>query len=205
MEEQALQILIAKISALSALAGSIIGALATITSVWLNKKIQESGKVKVFCRFVASKGDGKEFGIYNAGDGSGLIMRVPMWIELCNTSGISRYIRDINIVAFKDGKEISEFTQFQGQNIGKENELSYGNNQAYTLVVEANNTMRFNVEFSLKESDIENIQIDTLKMRYYDEKNKCHFKELYKISDNPVWSIRKFEIKKQWIEVSGRK
>ena len=207
MEQELLQITIAKISALSALVGSIIGALATLSSTWLTKKLQEKGKVSVFCRLVASLPDGREFGIYQSGDGTGMIMRVPMWIEVCNTSGISRFIRDVNVVGCIDKQEICEFIQFQGSNLGKENELIYGDNQAYTFVAEGNSTKRFHVEFAIKQSDLseDSRNINSLRIRYYDEKNKKHTKEFYRITDNPVWSIRKFGYKKQWFEASGKK
>lgn len=207
MNQEVLQVIIAKISALAALGGSVIGALATLASTWLAKHMQEKGSVSVFCRLVASKPDGREFGIYQSGDGTGMIMRIPMWIEVCNTSGISRFIRDINVVGCIGKKEVCEFIQFQGNNLGKENEILYGNNQAYTFVVEGNSTRRFQVEFAVKQFELseEDRNIDSLWIRYYDEKNRKHIKEFYKITDNPIWSIRKFDYKKRWFEASGKK
>ena len=207
MEQEVLQITIAKISAISALAGSVIGALATLASTWLARRMQEKGSISIFCRLVASVPDGKEFGIYQSGSGSGLIMRVPMWIEVCNTSGISRFVRDVNVVGCIGKKEVCEFIQFQGNNLGKENEILYGDNQAYTFVVEANSTKRFQCEFAIKQYDLpeESRLIDSLSIRYYDEKNKKHVNQFYKITDNPVWSIRRFDYKKQWFEASKKK
>ena len=207
MDQEVLQITIAKISALSALAGSIIGALATLSSTWLTKRLQEKGNVSVFCRLVGSLADGKEFGIYKSDDRSGLVMRVPMWVEVCNTSGISRFVRDVNVVGCIGKREVCEFIQFQAYNLGEQNQVIYGDNQAYTLVVEGNSTRRFQVEFAIKQVEIseKDRNIDSLWIRYYDEKNRKHIKEFYKISDNPVWSIRKFDYKRRWFEVSGKK
>lgn len=207
MNQELLQITIAKISALAALLGSFIGAFATLASTWLGQRLRECGKVSVFCRLVGSKSDGREFGIYQSGDGTGMVMRVPMWIEVCNTSGISRFIRDINIVGCIGKKEVCEFVQIQGSNIGKENEDAYGDNQSYTFVVEGNSTKRFYTEFVIKQFELseEVRNFNCLRVRYFDEKNRKYTKEFYKITDNPLWLIRKFSYKKQWFEAREKK
>ena len=89
-----------------------------------------------------------------------------MWIEVCNTSGISRFIRDINIVGYIENKEVCEFVQLQGTNLGKKDETVYGDNQVYTFVVEENSTKRFYTEFAIKQFELqeENRNINRLSL-----------------------------------------
>ena len=110
----------ALISAGAALLGAIIGALATLATTWLNKKIQSSGKVSLYAKIVHSKGEvNAPWGYYRSGIKSGLFMQVPIWLDVCNTCGISRIIRNINLYAYSDKDEVAVFTQIQRMEMAK--------------------------------------------------------------------------------------
>lgn len=129
---------IALISAGAALLGAIIGALASLATIWLNKKIQSHGKILLYAKIVNSKDPiGKPWGFYKIKNKSELYMQVPIWLDVCNTCGISRIIRNVNLYAYANKNEVAVFTQIQRIGDGKE-AILLGNNEAYTFVIPSN-------------------------------------------------------------------
>lgn len=81
--------------------GSVIGAAATLLAAWMTKKMQISGKLTLHLKMVHTKGAiNKPWGFYRSQLKSGLYMRVPLWLDVCNTSGISRIVRNIKKVLY---------------------------------------------------------------------------------------------------------
>lgn len=190
-------IVMALISAGAALLGSVIGASATIMATILNKKMQEKGKVTLYMRHVASN-SGKNWGYYQGS--RGMYFRVPLWVDVINECGIPRIIRDINLYAYKEGKEVKEFTQIQRIGDG-ENAFKFGENEAYTLVIPERSSKRYNLEFMLRKNDIntKEQEFDQLVVMYFDEKNRKYVYNLEKI--NICWKVGELENGKGWIRL----
>jgi len=199
------QFTIAIIAALAAIGGALIGACASLLNTWLSKRVSESGRVDVFCRFVHSKASEECFGIYKSGKTNGLVMRIPMWIEIANTSMTPKYIRDFNIIAFNQEIEVAEFTQMQGINLGTEKEQELGNHQMYSFVVDGKEIKRFDVEFILQDANLtdEEKTFTTLKARYFTESGKKIEKVIYSDDKTIAWKIGAISHKKEWISVNG--
>jgi len=69
---------IALISAGAALLSAIIGALATLVTTWLNKKVQSSGKVSLYAKLANSKGSiNRSWGFYKSEKQIGTIHASP--------------------------------------------------------------------------------------------------------------------------------
>ena len=82
------------------LIGAVIGAVAAIASTWVAKKLQTVGKVSLFAKMVYSKGPvEKACGYYHCQNESGLYLRIPLWLDIVNTSGISRIVRKVTVYA----------------------------------------------------------------------------------------------------------
>ena len=195
---------IAVISAAAALLGSIIGAAATLLATWMSRKMQTNGKLTLHLKMVYTKGGTNEpWGFYRSQLKSGLYMQVPLWIDICNTSGISRIVRNINLYAYKDKKEVASFTQIQRIGDG-ESKIAFGDNESYTLVIPANSARRFNLDFMLRESDIptEDKNFDELILTYFDEKNKIHAFHL--VDMDQCWVEGSLQSKKEWITLDRR-
>ena len=190
-------IVMALISAGAALLGYVIGASATIMATILNKKMQEKGKVTLYMRHVASN-SGKNWGYYQGS--RGMYFRVPLWVDVINECGIPRIIRDINLYAYKEGKEVKEFTQIQRIGDG-ENAFKFGENEAYTLVIPERSSKRYNLEFMLRKNDIntEEQEFDQLVVMYFDEKNRKYVYNLEKI--NICWKVGELKNRKEWIQL----
>lgn len=186
------------ISAAGALLGSIIGAISTLAAIWIERKIQKSGKVVLYARLVYSKGIINEpWGYYRSSDRQGLFMHIPIWLDVCNTCGVTRVIRNINLYAYANKKEIAAFTQIQRREKG-DMVISLGDNESYTLVIPDNSARRFNMEFVLYEKDLLSgeTQFDELILTYFDEKNKIHAFLFSKVEK--CWIEGPLEIKKEW-------
>ncbi len=192
------------ITAGAALLGAIIGALATLASTWLNNKVLTSGKVSLHVKNVYSKGDiNNPWGYYRSHSKSGLFMQVPIWLDVCNTCGVSRILRNVNLYAYAGKDEIGSFTQIQRVGDGEQVTL-LGDNESYTLVIPANCARRFDMNFVLHEQDlpIEKKVFDALILTYFDEKNKIH--AFYFAKPNNCWVEGAFSIEKQWITLDKK-
>lgn len=158
------------------LVGAVIGAGATLLSTWLTKKLQTSGKVTLHIALVGSEArNGLTFGFYEEEFAEGLVMRVPIWLDVCNTSGISRIVRNASLFAYCNKELVAEFAQIQAVDMG-EKRKALGDQESYTVVVPENSARRFNMEFILRKQDIpkENKQFDELIFTCFDEKNRIN-------------------------------
>lgn len=196
------------ISAGAGLTGAVIGAGATLLSTWLTKKIQTSGKVTLHVSLVGSEaGDGTTCGFYLGEIGEGFTMRVPVWLDVCNTCGVSRIVRNVSLFAYYNKQLVAEFAQIQAVDIGEKRKM-LGDQGSYTVVVPGNSARRFSMEFMVREQDLpkENKQFDELIFTYFDEKdriNAFHFINIQNcwiegpIHTEDVWSTK-------WITLNRR-
>ena len=187
------------VSGVIGLSGAVIGALATLVATWLTRKMQEYGKISLFAKMVYSKSSAdKACGYYRSQMGPGLYLRIPLWLDIVNTSGVSRIVRNVNLYACSDKKEIASFTQIQRIGDG-ESAILLGNNEAYTFVIPPNSACRFDVEFMLAERDMsaDEKEFDEIVLSYFDEKNRIHAYHLVNVEF--CWVEKKIPMEKQWI------
>lgn len=195
---------IAVISAGAALLGSVIGAAATLFATWMTKKMQESGELSLHLKLVNTKGTiNKPWGFYKSQMNSGLFMQVPLWLDVCNTSGIPRILRNVNLYAYSNKTEVAAFTQIQRIGDG-ESAVKLGDNESYTLVVPGNSARRFDLDFILHEQELpeDNRNYDELILTYFDEKNTIHafrFTEVEK-----CWTEGSLSVPKNWITLNKK-
>lgn len=190
------------ISAGAALLGAVIGALATLAATWLNKKVQSYGKISLYAKIVYSKGKANmPWGYYKGQDG--LFMQVPIWLDVCNTCGISRIIRNINLHAYSGKDEVATFTQIQRYGDG-EKAIPFGDNECYTLVIPANSARRYNLQFMLHEKELppDKKAFDELILTYFDEKN--NIQAFHFVKPNQCWIEGALKIEKQWISLDKK-
>jgi hypothetical protein len=184
------------------LIGGIIGLLSSLLTTWFSWKLENDGNIKVYCRIVGSSIDHKEFGVYCSEEDEKYI-RVSIWVDMFNTSGLPKFIRDFNVIAFDGVKGIMPFMQIQASGLGKETQHNLGNNQMYSFIIEPHSVKRYETELMLKEKDIKNKdrRITSLKTRYYDEKDQRIECVLYRFKKNDVWKVQLFDYEKEWIKI----
>lgn len=192
------------ISAGAGLTGAVIGAGATLLSTWLTKKLQTSGRVSLFAKIVYIPiGNNQTWGYYTSESKQGLYMAVPLWLDVCNTSGISHILRDVSLSAYSDKKEIASFKQIQRSSDG-EKAVLFGDQESYTLVIPANSAKRFGMLFVLHEAELLSGKkdFDELILTYFDEKNQIHAFHFATVEQ--CWVNGSLPKPKNWIELNRR-
>ena len=181
------------------LGGAVIGAIATLVATWLTKKLQTAGKVSVFAKMVFSKSPtDKAPGYYKSQIRSGLYLRLPLWLDIINTSGISRIVRNVNLSIYNNRKEVATFTQIQRIGSG-DKAILLGDAESYTFVIPANSARRFDVEFILEETELspDKKEFDEIVLSYFDEKNRIHAFHLLDVDF--CWIEKQIPREKMWI------
>ena len=199
-----LQIQSALISAGAALLGSLIGAAASLLAVWLTKRVQASGKVSLYVKMVYSKNSPHNpWGFYRSQQKQGLFFRVPLWLDVVNTCGIPRVIRNFNLYAYREETEVAPFTQVQRIGDG-ENAIPLGDHESYSLVIPANSARRFDLEFILHEMDMPKggKVFDQLILTYFDEKDCIHAFHFTAIDS--CWVEGSLKMSKEWVKLNKR-
>lgn len=193
------------ISAGAGLGGALIGASATLFSTWLARKLQLSGKVSLYAKIVhIPTGDHRTWGYYYSEKiQQNLYMVIPVWLDICNTSGISRILRNVNLYAYSNGKELVSFTQIQRSGDGA-SAVPFGENEAYTVVVSANSAKRVSMLFVLHEEDLQKDgkDFDELILKYFDEKNHIH--AFHFVTVEQCWVEGSLPTYRDWITLDRR-
>ncbi|WP_304685060.1 hypothetical protein [Ileibacterium valens] len=185
----------------SSLLGGVIGAGATIFSVWLSHYLQKRGKIKLYIKHVYSPVNEKPWGFYQEGTDS--VIQVPLWVDLINTAGVSKVVRNLNIIAYFSGERLTEFTQIQYQSSLNQSTRSFGNDGSYSFVIPPNSVMRERVMFMLKLSELVpgNTSFDKLCLSYFDEFEKEHI--YYVANIESCWKFRSFSRPREWIKLTN--
>lgn len=191
------------ISAGAGLVGAVVGAGATLLSTWLTKRLQIRGKISLHAKIVHTPIVGRSWGFYTSKTKSGLHLMIPIWLDVCNTSGIPRVLRNVNLYAYVNGEELASFTQIQRSGDG-ESAIPFGENGAYTVVVPENSAKRFEMLFMLYENElpIENKKFDEVILTYFDEKNQIH--AFHFVSIDRCWVMGPLPEQKAWITLDRR-
>lgn len=158
------------------LIGAAIGFISSIGTTIVTELMKRQGKVKLYYKIVFSKvSNGRTWGFQNSS--SGLVFEVPLWIELLNTSNTVRVVRDLNILLYRNGKELGEMKQ-----ITNVNDTWYGEEGAYSFVLQPRSMNSYNLEFLINKKDMgEDFQFDEIRLRYFDEKDNKHLLKLITI------------------------
>ena len=191
------ELIYAIIAAGAGVLGSLIGAIATILSVWISKRLQTEGKLLLQAKIVHTPGKINQPWSFSTNNSTNtLTMILPLWLEVCNTSGIPRILRNVNVSAYRSGVKIVDILQMQ--RIG---DIPLGDNESYSLVVAENSSRRFNLLFSVQEKDIdgEDKSFDELVLNYLDEKNQMHSFLLSKVEN--CWVKGEVDHSHQWIDL----
>lgn len=183
-------------SALIGLFGAFIGGVISVMGQFVPYLLNRKGKVMIFMRFVYSEANGKTWGIQKDTTSNTLSFRIPLWIEIINTKGIPKIIRNVSLYAYYKGKLVEEFTQVQ-----RVDSSTIGNNEKYTFVISAYNSERYRLLYSASKEKLESKVIDEIRVSYYDDKNKFHESHLANVPQPFEWKIKDLTNPDGWIEI----
>lgn len=172
--------------------GAGLGFLSSIGTTLVSDLLMKKGGVKIYYKIVFSKShQGRTWGFHNSANG--MIFEVPMWVELYNTSNSVQVIRDLVILLFQNGKELTAMTQIN--RVGED--MWYGNQGAYSFVLQPRNISKYDLHFIIKQNELgSNCNFDEIRLRYFDEKNKAHILCLKQISQS--WINGDLERNTEW-------
>lgn len=165
------------VGAIISLFSTMIGFLGQTLIQYL---ISNKGTVKIYIKKVYSKVNNQPYGFIK--DGRDMIFSVPIWIEFHNTKEKREIIRNVNLQIYNKGKYISNMVQ-----ASHIKETAYANNGAYSFILEPLSISKFDLQFLIKKSEIED-DFSEVRISYYDSKDMYHERKILDI-DN-LWKVK---------------
>ena len=195
------------------LVGAVIGFLASIIVLVVERGLDKKGKINIYYLRTNQRGmNGLGWGFDKSGDGR-LYLTIPIVFELQNTSNTTRVIRDVSLLLYSGGTFVGKMYQLPGLHITKrtgtqvtgEKDYHFGSEKgSYSFVLPPRSIQRQECEyiFGIQPEDKDANCFDTVIARYYDEKNKAHAFKVMNI-DN-AWEQKHFDMDEEWLELNKK-
>lgn len=192
--------------------GAVLGFLLSIVTTIVNKEIDKLGKVRIFYKYFYVD-DVYEKARIETSEGS-IVIDIPIWFELQNTSNSSRVIRDVCLCLYYNGKLVDKMIQIESSRTeittnGKtviESITNYGSDKnSYSFVIPPMSIQKQECEFTyeIPISDINKYSFDQIRFSYYDEKNRIMECVLCDIPNG--WHNYKFCYNNEYIQLKCRR
>lgn len=177
--------------------GALISILsATITSL-VHFKISEyqlnKGNVNIYIKSVYDNTSGKPWGFFVIQGEK--VFNVPLWVEIHNTKGKSQIIRNMNLSLYNKNSFIGKTIQISHFSVNKKME-AYGDDGAYSFLIESNTIKRFNLCFTITQSELNNLEFDEVRISYWDSKDEYKEYKIFEVSE--AWQLSSFSIDNDW-------
>lgn len=158
------------------------GAIITVFVQFIAEVLKDRGKLKIY--YQNCRND-----IFNktAGFASDVKLRkinclLPLEVDMLNTSGNNKVVRNIRALAMKNNVEVKAFTPCRSassrlSNTSMVREDTYGNiSTSYTYVIPAHGCIHSELLYILQISldEVEKNRFDHIDLVWYDEKDKKH-------------------------------
>jgi len=174
------------------LIGALIGFLASLLTTIVTKKMDSLGELKLYTKIVHVKNN-RNWGFIQH-DPNNITLYIPLWIQIQNTSSTPKIVRDFNLHAYNNKHSVGKATQINSS--GKDdNRITYGNNGAYTFVIEPLSIKHYECLFTINNTDIKD-NFDELRVSFFDTKDEEQtylFKEI-----TNCWNTIPREIDLSW-------
>ena len=175
--------------------GAAIGFISSIATTIINKKLDKSGELRLYYKIVYRKNTLKTWGFIDSNEG--MLFQVPLWLEIHNTSNVTKIIRNFNLVLFKNDSPLVKMTQINSQVVNKETTEWYGDKGTYSFVIEPLSIKKFDLLFVIKQKDLKSsFEFDEVRISYFDSKDKEHISKLTQI--NSAWRIESLPRDHEW-------
>ena len=185
------------------LIGAAIGVCSSIATLFLERWFNRRGKIRVFYKISSGMDMGRRaYGFYEKSDGT-VSFRVPVILEIQNTSNATRVIRDVNLALYQDNQRITGM--YQVTSTGKPGDtetIFYGaENQSYSFVLEAVSIQKQKCLFTLNIPAAQAVdrQFNRVVLEYYDEKDRRRKAEIDRIVN--CWKPGRLDGKEDWHEI----
>ena len=176
-------------SALFSLVGSFIGFLLQVI---VSNILSNRGKVKVYIKSVYNKINHQPWGFDTTV--TGLIFAVPLWMEIHNTTAKKQIIRNLNLVLYKEDKQVAKMTQINHYEKSSQT-FFYGENGAYSFLIDSFEIKRYDLFFAIYQKEVDG-DFDEVRISYFDSKDEYHEFKIFEITE--PWVVSKNKIDNDW-------
>lgn len=190
--------------------GTILGFATSVATIIIERFLDKNGKLNIFYRFCYQKTGRRESWCFeDSGDGR-KYFTVPVVYEFQNTSNTTRVIRDVSLLLYNGDKFVAKMLQLdhlhtrtrKGKEVTEEKDLYFGADKgSYSFVLEPRSIQRQECEYLhiVDFPDVETNRFDTIKLRYFDERNK---EKVFTIrSVDGCWTMKYFDADDEWLLV----
>ena len=189
------------------LIGAGLGLLASLFTMIVQRWLDRKGKLNIFYRFCHQKGtNGRSWGFENSEDGR-IYLTIPVVFEFQNTSNTTRVIRDVSLLLYNGKHLVGKMLQMdhlhitnrKGKTVTDESDLYFGTDKgSYSFVIPPRSIQRQECEymFIIDMREAREKQFDTIKARFYDERNKAKTFNLRQIENS--WKAKLFPVDDEW-------
>lgn len=192
---------------LTTIIGGAIGLVSALSGVYFQRFLDRRGELNIFYKFCYRKERSVSWG-FETGVNNINLFTVPIVFEFQNTTNVTKVVRDVSLLLYKGDSFVCKMDQMdhlhitskKGNTITNEEDLYYGAEKgSYSFVIGPRSLVHHECEFMYKaqDSELKNLKFDTLKLRYYDEKNKEYLFLIRKIND--CWNKKLYPYDKEWI------
>ena len=183
------------------LISALVSIIVSCVSSWITLSLPKLKKPKIYVKFVGSRITESLSSLGYIETSNGTSLHVPLWLDICNTSGVSKIIRNISLFAYNDSKFVVEFKQCEGCK-NKSGSIILGDEGAYTTVVPANSSKRLTLQFFLSQRDVSMgvNQFNKLYLSYHDEND--NLLSFYLTDIDATWIEGTLAHPKQWISLN---
>ena len=94
------------LSGVFALLGAVIGVAGSLSTVFLTKAVQKHGEITLHARIVGSRIDAAHRTWGYIQTNKGVSFHIPLWLDICNTSNVSKIVRNVNLCTIKNSRII---------------------------------------------------------------------------------------------------
>lgn len=178
----------------STLFGAVIGFVSSIGIIAVQRLFDRAGKLEIYAKVVYGRSPGSHtwgFGV----NGDGVLLNVPIWIEIQNLSNSTRTLRDINLLLTYKGKELATMVQSDHTDNNGKDQYLFAEEGSYSLSIDGRKIKRIDCQFLLAAGS-DSHAFDEIVLRFFDEKNRAHKYSLAHVEGD--WKPKEFPRSREW-------
>ena len=178
--------------------GAIIGFVASIIVMVVERSLDRKGKINIFYRCIQHPGS-SSFPI-NFVDKSEYVFLLPIKFEIQNTSNIPRVIRNVDVLLYRGKNFVGRMSQIESVKPGSERtQYDFGDEKSsysFNILPRSIQTQICDFIFCIRVPEMEEKKFDTVVIRYYNEKNKPQTFKLMNIPN--CWEEKWYNLDTDW-------
>lgn len=186
--------------------GAAIGFCSSIGILVTERLIDRRGKLTLYYKLFWNEKTGAFLG-FEENKTIGITLRIPIRIEIQNTTNTTRAIRDLSMIMYNNGTRVKKMIQvnsstskiYSDDEVKNIERMEFGSkNNSYSFVIPPRSITRETCAymFTTKYAEIQKLHIDEIRLSYYDERDREHLFHVRDIKD--CWKYQKLDCDEDW-------